>query len=126
MAELGNQISQWRKLADEARAGELYIADEGVARACLKACNDHIDDLEDMLTSVNQVQAVSGFGNFNMARDLEAKFREQAVGTENSLFEVIQEHIDVVTQMRDVMVASIEKLTGRDVDNAGNYVGVAP
>ncbi|MGW5141684.1 hypothetical protein ACWEPH_21665 [Nocardia beijingensis] len=113
---------KWQKMAAQARAGELYLDDEVAARECLVACTRRIDDLELLSEQLQQAQSVAGFGDFAMAKDLEAKFRSQASGTDNSLGEVIKEHIATVEAMRDTMRYSIKQITGRDVDNAGNFV----
>ncbi|RDI43854.1 hypothetical protein [Nocardia mexicana] len=114
-------VAKWQKLAEQARAGEVYLDDEAVARECLKACGDRITSLEQMLAQVFRTKTVSGFGDFVMADDLAKKFIEQGVDVEES----IRQEIETVKNMQEVMRLSVSKLVGQDVDNAGNIKGTA-
>ncbi|WP_280385994.1 hypothetical protein [Nocardia wallacei] len=110
---------KWQQLTEQARAGELYLDDETVARECLAACDQRLADLQSMLTLIEVTKRVSGFGDFDMGRALEAGFLKQATGEPNSIDAVIREHAETVRNMREVMVLSIKRLTGQDVENAG-------
>ncbi|OXR42377.1 hypothetical protein B7C42_05576 [Nocardia cerradoensis] len=120
MAEPSAQLKQWQQCAEQAKSGELYLDSEEVARECLKACNTRLDDLDHLRELVLRVQNVSGFGDFEMAEQLRQKFLTQATGTDNSIDAVITDHIETVKNMREVMRLSISRITGQDVDNAGN------
>lgn len=122
----GNESAKWSMLAEQARSGELYLDDEAVARECLAACDQRIADLEGLIQLATVAQRVSGFGDFDMGRSLEAGFRGQAVGEPNSIDQVILDHIDTVKNMREVMALSIKQLTGQDVDNAGEIGSTDP
>ncbi|MEU6563162.1 hypothetical protein [Nocardia nova] len=111
-------LTAWKKFANDARSGNLYLNDEEAARECLRACNQRIEDLQETSNLVQRVESVSGFGDFDMARQLEDKFRTQAAGTPNSIAEVLKDNIEVVKQMRDVMAISIARLTNQDYTNA--------
>ncbi|MGW0054853.1 hypothetical protein [Nocardia nova] len=113
-------LAKWQSLSAQAKTGELYLADEAVARECLKACNDRLDHLHDMLQLVDATKNVAGFGDFEMAEQLRQKFLTQATGTDNSIDAVISDHMETVKNMREVMRLSISRITGQDVDNAGN------
>ncbi|MBB5912491.1 hypothetical protein BJY24_001358 [Nocardia transvalensis] len=108
--------TKWKGLADQARAGEVYVDDEAVARECLKACGDRLNQLNDTLKEIRRTQTVSGFGDFTMADDLAKKFTEQGTDIETSL----REHIETVKNMQEVFRLSLSKIVGQDVDNAGN------
>ncbi|WP_454197022.1 hypothetical protein [Nocardia sp. Marseille-Q1738] len=116
--------ANWQKLAAQARAGELYLHDEEAARACLSACTKRIEDLEEMIALVWRVETVSGFGDFDMARALEAKFRSQASDADHSLKEVLEQDIEVVKNMRDVMAISIARLRGQDYTNSAAITAI--
>ncbi|MEU6563152.1 hypothetical protein [Nocardia nova] len=118
MGEPSKDLTEWRKLADQARSGDLYLNDEEAARECLKACNTRLDDLDNVRELVEQTKHVSGFGDFDMAKQLQQKFLEQATGTDNSIDAVVLDNIEVVKNMRDVMAISIARLTGQDYTNA--------
>ncbi|MET8871780.1 hypothetical protein [Nocardia sp. NPDC004604] len=117
----GDDIAQWRKFADQARSGELYLDDEQAARACMTACDERITTLEDMLVFAQRAQNVSGFGDFHMADDLAKMFKAQASGENNSIDAIIREHIEVVKDMGHIMALSIKRITGQDVTNSINF-----
>lgn len=116
-----NDIAQWRKFADQARSGELYLDDEQAARACMTACDQRITALEDMLVFAQRAQNVSGFGDFHMADDLVKMFKAQSTGENNSIDSIIREHIEVVKDMGHIMALSIKRITGQDVTNSVNF-----
>ncbi|GAB2707330.1 hypothetical protein [Nocardia thraciensis] len=113
------EAAKWQQMAEHARAGELYLDDEAVARSCLAACDQRLTDLGDMLNAARRTQLVSGFGDFDMGHALEAGFLKQATGEPNSIDQIIKDHIETVKNMREVMALSIKRLTGQDVSNAG-------
>ncbi|RDI49367.1 hypothetical protein [Nocardia mexicana] len=115
----GDDLQKWQQLAEQARAGDLYLDDEAAARECLAACDQRIADLEGMIQLAALTQRVSGFGDFDMGHALETGFRKQAVGEPNSIDQIIRDHVDTVKNMREVMALSIKRLTGQDVSNAG-------
>lgn len=77
-----------------------------------------------MAVLAQQAENVSGVGDFDMARALEAKFRSQAIGTDHSLKEVIEHDIEVVKDMRDVMAISIARITGQDYTNSAAITAI--
>ncbi|WP_067846874.1 hypothetical protein [Nocardia lijiangensis] len=117
-------ITKWRRYADQAKSGEIYLDDEAAARECLTACDKFIQDYTDLLRSAQNAQRVSGFGDFSMADDLTALFRSQATGEADSIDSVIIESIDVVKEMREVMLLSLNRITGQVVDHAAQISGV--
>jgi monomeric isocitrate dehydrogenase len=105
---------QWQQLGAAVRAGELYIADETVAADCWRACETRLHDLQDLLKLVDQAYNVGGFGDFQMAHDLQAKYLSQAADVLAS----VREHITVVQHIQDAMAASFRQITGQDITNA--------
>ncbi|WP_280482539.1 hypothetical protein [Nocardia cyriacigeorgica] len=112
-----NDAALWAGLANSARAGELYVDDEQAALSCTKACDQHIADLQGILDKTQNVQNVTGFGNFRMADDLVKQFLAQATGEDRSIDAVIREHIEVVKDMREVFALSFKRITGQEVEN---------
>lgn len=106
------------QLLGQAKAGEVYLDNEAAAYNCFKACDKRLDDLRELLTLARNVQRVSGFGDFNMGRDLEKKFLAQATGEPNSIDAVIQKDIEVVKELREVFQISFQRITGQDIANA--------
>ncbi|WP_345496969.1 hypothetical protein [Nocardia callitridis] len=95
--------------------------DEQVARQCLAACDQRIQDLEDLGFLADRTKSVAGFGDFEMADALAGGFLGQATGENNSIDQIISDHIEVVKNMREVMALSIKRLTGQDVTNAADF-----
>ncbi|MET7772820.1 hypothetical protein [Nocardia sp. NPDC005366] len=111
----------WETFAQQTRSGDLYLDSEEVARECLTACENRLEDLRDMLTYAQYTQNVSGFGDFNMGDDLVKMFKGQATGEDNSIDKVIREHIEVVKDMGEIMALSIKRITGQDVTNTTHF-----
>ncbi|MFI2478491.1 hypothetical protein [Nocardia xishanensis] len=116
--------SPWRRFAEQARAGELYLDDEAAARQVIAACNQRLDDLEALMHLSRNAQNVSGFGDFDMADMLAGKFRKQATGTENSIDTIIAKDVEVVKDMRDIMAISIARLRGQDYTNSAAITAI--
>lgn len=113
----GSNSVLWNQLADQAHAGELYIADEQIALDFGKACDQYILELERMRVDAEDTQNVAGFGDFPMASALVDKYTTQATGTDTSVDAVIIEHIEVVKNMREVMKISYTRITGQEWEN---------
>lgn len=113
-----SDVAQWARFAEQAKSGELYLDSEEAARQCLVACDQRLNDLQDMLIQAQAAQRVSGFGDFHMADDLVKMFKGQATGEANSIDAIIREHIEVVKDMGEIMALSIKRLTGQDVTNS--------
>ncbi|APE37608.1 hypothetical protein BOX37_30900 [Nocardia mangyaensis] len=105
-------------LVAKARAGEVYLNDEAAAYHMYKACDTRLSDLQGLLDITQRVRNVTGFGDFDMAKTLESKFRSQAVGEPNSIYEVILKDIDAVKDLREVFSISFKSITGKDIENA--------
>ncbi|MFI6778963.1 hypothetical protein [Nocardia sp. NPDC050412] len=116
-----SELAQWQRFAEQARSGELYLDSEEAARQCLTACDQRMQDLQDMARYTRQAQNVSGFGDFHMADDLVKMFKGQATGEANSIDAIIREHIEVVKDMGEIMALSIKRITGQDVTNSAYF-----
>ncbi|MEV0343063.1 hypothetical protein AB0H49_28980 [Nocardia sp. NPDC050713] len=116
--------SPWRRLAEQARAGELYLDDEVAASQVIGACKQRLDDLEALRRLAGQCENVSGFGDFDMADVLAGKFRKQAIGTDSSIDAIIAKDVEVVRDMRDIMAISIARLRGQDYTNSAAITAI--
>ncbi|MFE7718355.1 hypothetical protein ACFU44_04870 [Nocardia rhizosphaerihabitans] len=105
-------------LLSQTQAGEVYLNNESAAYTMFKACDKRLSDLDTLLITAVRAQNVGGFGDFDMARQLEAKFRLQAVNDPNSIYEVILKDIEAVKQLREVFSLSFKRLTGQDIETA--------
>ncbi|MGW6425802.1 hypothetical protein ACWF82_24280 [Nocardia sp. NPDC055053] len=112
------ETTLYSQLAAQARAGEVCLNDDAAAYHMYKACDVRLSDLQGLLDVARTVQNVTGFGDFDMARMLEAKFRAQALGEPNSIYEVILKDIEAVKQLREVFSISFKRLTGQDIETA--------
>ncbi|MBF6214527.1 hypothetical protein IU433_15375 [Nocardia puris] len=121
---MSENLSEWTRLAEQARAGELYLNDEAAARQVLVATNKRLEDLEELLRYSEDARNVTGFGDFEMADILAEKFRKQATGTDDSIDTIIERDIEVVKHQRDIMAISIARLTGQDYTNAASITSI--
>lgn len=112
------EMTPYGQLVAQARAGEVTLNDESAAYHMFKACDTRLSDLQNLLAVALRAQNVTGFGDFEMARLLEAKFRAQAVGEPNSIYEVILKDIEAVKQLREVFSLSFTRITGQDIETA--------
>lgn len=110
--------SPYGQLVTQAKAGEVYLNDEAAAFHMYKACDQRLQDLRDIRNTAIRTQSVSGFGDFQMGKDLEKKFLLQATGDDNSIDAVIAKDIEAVQQLREVFSISFKHLTGQDIENA--------
>ncbi|WP_159920705.1 MULTISPECIES: hypothetical protein [Nocardia] len=113
-----DNAAQWRRLADQARSGELYLDNEQAALQCFSACDQRLTEINELRVFARNAQNVSGFGDFDMVDKLVGKFLKQATGDPNSIDQIIQEHIETVKNMREVMAISFKRITGKDIENA--------
>lgn len=112
------QPTPYSRLVEQTKSGEVYLNDEAAAFHMYKACDTRLTDLQKLLNVAQRVQNVTGFGDFDIARQLETKFRAQAVGEPNSIYEVILQDIEAVKQLREVFAISFKRLTSTDIENA--------
>ncbi|MDO3651074.1 hypothetical protein [Nocardia mangyaensis] len=113
-----SETTAYSALLDKAKSGEVYLNDEAAAYHMFKACDQRLSDLRDILGITRRVQNVSGFGDFQMGKDLEKKFLTQATGEPNSIDAVVLKDIEAVQQLREVFSISFKSITGKDIENA--------
>ncbi|WP_431968080.1 hypothetical protein [Nocardia sp. bgisy134] len=116
-------LSQWQRFADQARAGDLYL-DKDAATACLTACDGLLAAYDGLFTFTRNAARVSGFGDFNIAGELAALFLKQATGESDSIDAVVLESIKVVQAMREIMQISMDRIEEQVVDHASQIAGV--
>ncbi|MFC9874929.1 hypothetical protein [Nocardia salmonicida] len=110
--------SPYTQLLGQVRSGEVYLNSEDAAYHMYKACDQRIADLDLLRGATRRAQAVSGFGDFQIGKDLEKKFLLQATGDENSIDNVILKDIEAVKELREVFAISFKRIAGKDIENA--------
>ncbi|QKT14051.1 hypothetical protein HUN07_09705 [Rhodococcus sp. W8901] len=89
-------------MASAADDGRLYL-EPGVARGCAQRCTDLIAELRSIRSSAQRLSTMDGFGTLLPSGvALTAKFEGKASGADNSLDQVLDKHMTVVEQMRDL------------------------
>ncbi|WP_405148819.1 hypothetical protein OG308_02175 [Nocardia salmonicida] len=113
-----SENTAYSALLAQAKAGEVYLNDEAAAFHMFKACDDRLADLREIFGITRRVQNVSGFGDFQIGKDLEKKFLLQATGDQNSVDAVVKKDIEAVEQLREVFAISFKRIAGKDIENA--------
>lgn len=114
---MGQPATYWQALAAAADANQLYLNPEA-AEACYEACDVYILKLKGHQESAERLAEVSGWGDFDMGRQLRDIFALKAFGGENNMFDVLQRHIDVVEEMKVVFGKFFVATNSVDADNA--------
>lgn len=117
------QQRQWQLLKQQAISGE-FTMDEQIGGALHQRCETLLLAFDDMLTTAQRLEHLSGYGGLPSALDLQRKFEKKAVGggehdANDSAVARLQQHIEVVKLMRDTYAAAIGKLQQTDQSAAG-------
>ncbi|MEU2030965.1 hypothetical protein [Nocardia amamiensis] len=116
---MSEEVSRWRYLADEAKAGRLYL-DPTVAASCRDACDRQIDLYVALLEDLKMISRVTGLGRFDCADELAKMLGSKAIGGEGDVDSALREHIEVLTLMRDAIQVSVDRIGAQDETNAQN------
>jgi hypothetical protein len=111
------EVSRWRYLADEAKAGRLYL-DRSVAKECWDACDRQIQLYNSLRTSLKDVEMVTGLGKFDCSDELANMLGAKAIGGDGDVDSALKEHIEVLTLMRDTIQISVDRIGAQDDSNA--------
>jgi len=103
MASPSDVTKEFQRLAGEASAGHLVIADDAAER-CAKWCDDYVNELRLLTVRAQDMIYIDSFGNMNSAITLGTKFLELANGGQGtgSYSDAINEHITVLEAMADM------------------------
>lgn len=102
--------SQWQALATAADEGHLFL-DPDTAEACHHACVLFIEQLVNHQNEAKGLVDINGWGTFKAGQQLRQIYADKAFGGDNNMYDVLQSHIDVVTEMQAVF-AKFFTLTG--------------
>ncbi|WP_156665417.1 hypothetical protein [Rhodococcus phenolicus] len=92
------------ELAKEAAGGHLFLEPDA-ASTCAQACTDFLEVLNTLLIQTDRLCCKEAFGHLPSARALGQKFDDKAIGP-GGFAEVLQQHIDTVTRMKDLFEAA--------------------
>ncbi len=112
----GIDPNEWKNLLGRANAGELYL-DPEIGKGLDKACDDHIDKLQDVLSYPQFLSRITGFGDFNSSHTLEKKFSGLAMGHDHALDTIIKQHIDSANTAKQVVAKAIANYEALDEDH---------
>ncbi len=125
MGDPNQTLTEFKGLADEVAAGRLRLNDAAADR-CAQACDRYIDGLITLKRRGRRLVRVDAFGDLGSAQALGEKFFNLAAGGGGSFEDVIQQHIDVATEMRDVFADAGAAYRASDEAHAATLSGVLP
>jgi hypothetical protein len=114
-------VSYWQSLSIAADEGNLFLGSEAAAK-CSRACDGYLDKLREHQTRAKELAKVEGLGEFESGKALRNRFAEKAMGGPNNLVDVLQSHIDVVTEMQVVFKKFFDDTIATDDQNASSIV----
>lgn len=93
--------SYWNSLAIAADQGHLFLDSEAAAN-CSQACDEYIGQLRESIAKAKVLAGIDGWGEFNSGKEIRKIYAAKAVGGPNSMVDVLEGHIDVVSEMQVV------------------------
>ncbi|BDU09235.1 hypothetical protein [Nocardia cyriacigeorgica] len=118
-------ITLWRRLADEAKSGQLFL-DDSVAKGCKTAIDDQIDVYVEALNGIEAMSNVTGLGEFECGKELARLLGLKAVDPagDGDLATSLRDHIEVLKLMGDTIQVTLDRLQDQDSTNSQGYNGV--
>lgn len=116
------QLKTWQNFKEQGINGQFRMETE-IGEALVRRCKDFLLELERMRGNVENIRLLSGYGGLPSAVVLKTKFEQKAVGggshdpNDNALARIDQ-HIEIVTTMRDAYLAAIGKLEQVDQETS--------
>ncbi|RRQ27359.1 hypothetical protein DK926_12745 [Rhodococcus sp. Eu-32] len=110
-------VTRWQALANAADNGQLYLNPDA-AVSCSRACDEFLEKLVAHQAAARLLADVNGLGEFESGRALRVRFAQKAMGGANNLVDVLQSHIDVVTEMQIVFKKFFADTTAVDTRNS--------
>ena len=107
-------ITQFEQLTLNAESGQLFLEPDAAA-SCSAACDQFLVVLEELRANARDLLCKDAFGHLPSARALGQKFDDKATGP-GGLTEVLQQHIDVVTRMKNLFDAAGKAYLDTDAD----------
>ncbi|MFE5474764.1 hypothetical protein ACFQ9R_03595 [Nocardia sp. NPDC056541] len=114
---MADEKSRWETLKSNAESGNLYL-DPSVSTSCRDACNRQITLFSELKQSLSSLSSVSGLGRFNAADELSKMLGMKAIGGERDFNTAFEEHIQVLTLIRDTIEISVKKYEDQQIAQA--------
>ncbi|MQY18342.1 hypothetical protein [Nocardia macrotermitis] len=121
----GINPNEWKTLLARANSGELYL-DPETGKGLDKVCDNHIENLQDALSSMNRMGHMTGFGNFNSSKILEKKYSELITGTDQSIDVILLQHIDAAKTAKEVVAKAIANYVALDEEQRAKIEKMIP
>lgn len=88
----------------------LRLEDDAIER-CVGICNAMVSQVDQAIKNADQLRFVSGFGGFDSAQQLQARYDEKFNGGDGSgsVRERLREFRDVILTMRDTFTAGVKR-----------------
>ncbi|AXK87713.1 hypothetical protein IU443_21410 [Nocardia farcinica] len=122
MADTESHLQQWRTLKEQGINGEFRL-DTEIGQALHDRCEALRQQLLYIRRDAQQLDRLSGYGGLPSANELRVKFEQKATGgaphdpNDNALARIDQ-HIEIVTTMRDAYLAAIGQLQAVDEESS--------
>ncbi len=122
-----DSVSEFQALSAEVDAGRLRMSSDAADR-CASVCERYAEGLQALKERGRRMVFIESFGQLDSSRALGEKFFKLASGGGGSFEDVIQQHIDVAMQMREVFTKSgaaykqADESTRQALDAAGSQL----
>ncbi|MBF6189090.1 MULTISPECIES: hypothetical protein [Nocardia] len=122
MADTESHLKTWQNFKEQSINGQFKL-DTEIGRALYNRCEELRQQLLRIRQDVEGVRYLSGYGGLPSANELRVKFEQKATGgaphdpNDNALARIDQ-HIEIVTTMRDAYLAAIGRLQAVDEESS--------
>ncbi|MBF6362207.1 hypothetical protein IU447_19015 [Nocardia farcinica] len=122
MTDAESHLKYWRTLREQGINGEFEL-DTDIGQALYNRCEELRQQLLRVRRDAERLDRLSGYGGLPSANELRVKFEQKATGgaphdpNDNALARIDQ-HIEIVTTMRDAYLAAIGGLQAVDEESS--------
>ncbi|MBF6141603.1 hypothetical protein IU436_25100 [Nocardia farcinica] len=122
MTDAESHLVYWRTLREQGINGEFEL-DTDIGQALYNRCEELRQQLLRVRRDAERLDRLSGYGGLPSANELRVKFEQKATGgaphdpNDNALARIDQ-HIEIVTTMRDAYLAAIGQLQAVDEESS--------
>ncbi|PFW99897.1 hypothetical protein CJ469_04932 [Nocardia farcinica] len=122
MTDAESHLTYWKTLREQGINGEFEL-DTDIGQALYNRCEELRQQLLRVRRDAERLDRLSGYGGLPSANELRVKFEQKATGgaphdpNDNALARIDQ-HIEIVTTMRDAYLAAIGQLQALDEESS--------